>query len=628
MPARFPAFALKKEFRALAPAWLGCLAIFTVSAALMAPGRSQALRVVVYVIGAIALGALSMGHEYSGGTLPLLLSQPRRRGNIWLLKLGVLGSLLLVLSGVEFALGVGGTYSEGLLLAVPLLCGLFIAPFFTMLCRNPLAGMVFTAVVPGLVALAGEIAAAMKFGMLGPTLAADANALKTAILWRGMFAVSGLAAIAGWQMFMRLEAIDGRGQAVRLPWQRALVTGTTPLVVKRHRVWLLIKKELRLQQLSFVVAGLYALGWFGVWSIRSAIPSVELSDVILPAATVLTILMMPLLVGSLASAEERQLGTIEWQALLPMQSRTQWWIKVAVTVGVAVLLGVVLPFALPVATPSLEVRTGVMRFPWGGICCAVIFISVMSVYVSSLCTNAAQALLWSAVTGFGLMTFANSSLLRRLVGRSAINPIESLRFLTLFEHEPYDRPDILWAVMSALVFLLYIGELGFLIRFARANHRSSERSSRRLSRQLISLAAFLGIVLILWNGVSYRYRVEAEAYSRDYMKRTFGFVTVSAVDNRNKPATSYTVVFFPEDAKRSKSLVFMVDPARWPRNGRLEDRMLPGRYSVVAVAHMGWEYELPGRRDPEVLARLKAHAIPFTLAAGESKTLTLPISPY
>ena len=38
-------------------------------------------------------------------------------------------------------------------------------------------------------------------------------------------------------------------------------------VRKRHPLWLLTKKELRLQQLSFVVAGLYVLGWLGylVW---------------------------------------------------------------------------------------------------------------------------------------------------------------------------------------------------------------------------------------------------------------------------------------------------------------------------------------------------------------------------
>ena len=38
--------------------------------------------------------------------------------------------------------------------------------------------------------------------------------------------------------------------------------------------------------------------------------------------------MLALLIGSLASAEERQLGTLEWQGLLPMASWKQWAAKV------------------------------------------------------------------------------------------------------------------------------------------------------------------------------------------------------------------------------------------------------------------------------------------------------------
>ena len=188
---------------------------------MMAPGQAQMSRVTVYFLGAIALGAWSIGHEYSGRTLSLLLSQPRRRENILLVKMGVLASMLFALTAVELGLGVGLGYEDGLVLALPLLCGLFIAPWFTMLCRNPLAGAVFTAATLILVTLAGEIAAAVKFGIVGPTMAADANALKTAILWWGMLGISAVAVVSGWRMFMRLEAIDGRGQAVQLPWLSA-----------------------------------------------------------------------------------------------------------------------------------------------------------------------------------------------------------------------------------------------------------------------------------------------------------------------------------------------------------------------------------------------------------------------
>ena len=47
-------------------------------------------------------------------------------------------------------------------------------------------------------------------------------------------------------------------------------------------------------------------------------------------ATLLHAGAIPLLAGSLASAEERQLGTRDWQGLLPVAAWRQWAVKVAV----------------------------------------------------------------------------------------------------------------------------------------------------------------------------------------------------------------------------------------------------------------------------------------------------------
>src|SRR5947208_1883792 len=76
-----------------------------------------------------------------------------------------------------------------------------------------------------LITLAGEIAAALKFGA-DLTLAANAVAFKSAFLWRGMLGISTVAAVCAWRLFMRLEAIDGRGQAFSLPWGNAGTTAT------------------------------------------------------------------------------------------------------------------------------------------------------------------------------------------------------------------------------------------------------------------------------------------------------------------------------------------------------------------------------------------------------------------
>jgi hypothetical protein len=629
MPPHHLSWAVKKEIRAIAPGWLACLALLA-AVALMDLPSAHNVSIAAAFLGAIALGALSMGHEYSGGTLSLLLSQPRRRPSMVLLKLSVLAPMLLTLSALGFVIGGGPQDEKRLVFVLPLLCGLCIAPWFTMLCRNSLAGIVFTAATPVAVMLVSEVSAAVKFGT-GPAMAADALAFKAALFWWGMLAISAVAAAFSWRVFMRLEVTDGRGQAIRLLWLRAGTppTATVPLPVHRRPLWLLAKKEWRLQQLTFAVSGLYVLGWFGLWSARSAIP--DLHILLLFVLTALNVLAVPVLAGSLASAEERQLGTLDWQALLPMSARAQWVMKAGVTVGVACVLGLAVPMALASMTGSREIRDGVQSFLSAGVGFAVVFLSVMSLYVSSLSASSLPALLWSVAAGCGLMTFANSWLLMGVVRLGAdpgFNPLGFLTWWTGDGRSSSGRLFVLLMVMSALAVSLYAGGLVLLLRFAQANHRSAERSARRMSRQLLSLGTFLATVLILWFGASRTFRVEAEANQRAFMQRTFGLVTLAAIDSSNRRMTSYTVAVFPETRSRYSGAgqLFMVEPAHWPR-GQVETRLVPGRYSVVAVEPLAGESALTAR-DPELIARLKARAIPLTIAAGESKTLHLTLSAY
>jgi hypothetical protein len=424
---------MRKEIRAIVPGWVACLVVFT-AAALPDQAWSRTLGIAVYILAPAALGALSMGHEYSGGTLSLLLSLPRRRENMYLAKLGALAPMLLMLSAAGFLLGVRPQDEGGLGFVLPLLCGLFIAPWLTMLCRNSLAGMVLTLATPAVVMFGSELAAAVHFGA-DQTLGAGAVAFKAAVLWWGMLAVSAVAAVSGWRLFMRLEAIDGGGRAFRLPWPRAGTTPTTtmPVFAHRHPLWRLMKKELYLQQLSWVVGGLYAFGWLALWFAKNAIPDLHMP--LLFALTALNGFAVSVVAGSLGSAEERQLGTLEWHALLPMSARAQWGMKVGVTVGVACVLGLALPVALASMTGSREIRDGLQPFLSAGAGFAVIVLSVMSLYISSLCASSLQALLWSVAAGSGLMTFASSwFLMLRFGADPGFNP-----FL------PFDVVDVLGA---------------------------------------------------------------------------------------------------------------------------------------------------------------------------------------
>ena len=62
-------------------------------------------------------------------------------------------------------------------------------------------------------------------------------------------------------------------------------------------------------------------------------------------------------------------------------------------------------------------------------------------------------------------------------------------------------------------------------------------------------------------------------------------------------------------------------------NSQGEFRILwlpPGRYSFIAVERL----ENNARRDPEVLERLKALAMPVTLVPGDSRVLRLTLSRF
>jgi hypothetical protein len=59
--------------------------------------------------------------------------------------------------------------------------------------------------------------------------------------------------------------------------------------------------------------------------------------------------ILAMLIGSLASAEERHLGTLEWQMLVSMPGWQQWLVKV----GVVLMMVLLLCGALPAVLASL-----------------------------------------------------------------------------------------------------------------------------------------------------------------------------------------------------------------------------------------------------------------------------------
>ena len=438
MLARVLPPVVAKEVRALLPLWLGAVAALLGVPALgrwlsAGTGSIDALELLVYGAAALTLGALSMGHEYGSRTLPLLLSQPASRVRVFVVKQSVLGTMLLILALVVWINVLRPSSDVAIVIALVALGGLFVTPWLTLLSRNALAGAVFTGPTAGFIWLFVGLFAVQPMR-------------RPIFIW-AIFGFCAVAAVLGWRTFMRLEAIDGPGASLR--WPDAGATSATAARA-RHPVWLLIKKEFALQQMALVLAVIYLVGWF--LSLFDH-PQGRFRDDLFGALTFLYSSQLALLIGALASAGERQLGTLEWQGLLPMASWKQWMTKVATVLALSMLLTVALPALL------LWMSGGAIHINQF-FACATLLLTTSALYVSSLSSSGLRALLVSlpvALLGFAVAV-GSTGLRWRLTPFSFV------------------------LLMTFVVIALY---------FALVNHRSGERSITRIGLQAFVMAGCL-----------------------------------------------------------------------------------------------------------------------------------------
>jgi hypothetical protein len=486
-----PALVLK-EIRGLGPTWLIAAALL-VAVGFIETGLDVVLNVqrprppanqliVLFYVGACALlGALSIGQEFSDRTLAGLLAQPAARASVLLHKLGVVAAMLLALGGLAWAYGltplaVARAWPEisptGRVLAIvlPVLGGVLLTPCLTLLTRSSLAGCVFT-VGLSLATMIGSRAAVPWLYGDASTLA-EANARFLDVFVHTMLAVVVLGALLMWRLFMRLEAIEGRGLELHLPaW---LFKSRVRLIATRsaRSVWTeMLGKELRLQQITFVVSGLYVAAWLAVVLVgESWFPARR--AVYMAVATLLHAGAIPLLAGSLASAEERQLGTLGWQVLLPVAAWRQWAVKAAVVLVVSLGLAISVPTILYALFAS---GPGPVRVGWPT-AAAIAAAATLSLYASSLSANGVRALLVSAAAIGGVL----------LVAHRTMEVVPGWMPLA------WDLSNATWALLyaagaSGLAWLLWLG---------MNNHGSAERGAKRVLKQVAALGAVAVVAML------------------------------------------------------------------------------------------------------------------------------------
>jgi hypothetical protein len=463
---------LSKEIRALAPLWLGCAAIVW-AGGLGDPFLFRA-GFLSYLVGSAALGALSIGHEYTNRTLPLLLSVPVSRRRMFAIKASVLIAMLLSLSAIAVArlpvTPVGRELKDTALVGtLTLLSSVFLAPWLTMACRNVIAGAIFSLCIPAAVLVASEL---LAYGVTGQIDSQRFQSFRMQVLWAAMMVLSSVAAVSSWRSFMRLETIDGARSEFRLPRSsgRAVAREESR---RRSPMSSLVRKELHLQQMTPVLSALYVTGWLATLVVRWWVGS-DIKDALL-ILTVVNGVVVALLSGSLASAEERHLGMLESQVLMPMSTARQWAVKVAVVFGVCVLLTMALPAMLIFASEgAAAVRINVPFIVM------TILLPAVGLYSSSVSSGGVKALLIAGPIALSLLMLI--PLLGDVVlwaGRSVrINPGGDAFGLRT------------GAIIGVTVFSLLIG-------FGLMNHRTSDRSPVRIWRQVLWLCgSVVGIMLI------------------------------------------------------------------------------------------------------------------------------------
>jgi len=489
--------AIGKEIRALFPAWTAFALALTVCIA--GPRNLSSFSWVIFIVATVVLGAMSIGHEYLHGTLSPWLALPVSRGQLVGAKLIALTPLLVSLAilatfGLIAATGVPNAPFwplELLTFGLPLAYGLVVAPWLTIVARGPLAGAVFTLAIPFAVALALALLQAFEVFVL--------PAFETSMLL-----VAGVGALLGWRAVLRLEALETH-RDVELP--KIFGASRVRASARRHPLWALVGKELRLQQLTVVMALLsFAAVLAARWHHALApLRSLDLSY----ALSLVHLALVPILAGALASAEERRLGTLESQVLQPMATWIQWLLKATVVVLLSLGLSLI-PLALLHGSGLHPVSVLRSVLPLGPAVMIVGELAIATLYVSSLSTSGLRAIVaslfvfavlgvtlpflsqintlaWTGASGFGTGTFQAAA--ESLVGRWAPGGLSD-RTTSLILH-----------LRDASTLLFWVGLALVVLRFSLLNHRSTERGGRRVFKQAATLVIYVLIAQVVFTSL-------------------------------------------------------------------------------------------------------------------------------
>jgi hypothetical protein len=456
---------VEKELRALLPIWAATLAALALMAVWRRVSSSDVL-MVGYIGGVVGLGAHAFGHEYGHGTLAMQLAQPVPRRRLFAIKFMAAAAMLAPIALVATVVFITDPRTVYLSahVVLPVLAALLLTPTCAMLSRSTLAGTVLGTSGPATIVIVAIIISAFV------SQPEDLALTWIAENWAWAAAVAcPILALLLWRTFSRLEAIEGMPP---LTLARARRTPASP-GTRRPDPWrALVRKELHLQQMTIAIAVLMQVIW-----LMAMILAPNLRPGLPPLAAVLLLysLGLTIVIGALASAEERQLHTLHLQLLQPIGAFRQWAVKCVVAFGLAFALGVVLPVAL------IYVTTLPTQQNLAGLIVPVIMLTSGSLYISSLNTSGVKALVWAVPAGILAAIFISTM-------QTAIAQTSRRIGLPL----PVDQTEA--TGVGALMLAGLIAPV--LLGFGFVNHTSSEQPWRRTLRQVAILAAVIVLAIV------------------------------------------------------------------------------------------------------------------------------------
>lgn len=491
-----------KELRVILPTIVGCALCLLLSRSLPSEIQNSIINL-FYPLTCSAVFALAFGHDYMHRTIASALAQPASRHQILRTRLVLCLIALLPLSLIQFFVSdffmwfffrsvapiPWSHFFQSSLVRVfePLLTAICLAPCLTILTRSVLFGTIVSMTAPFALGVLIR-AVALRIGLEdGPRLVALHLTASFTLLITG--------AILTYRRFITQEAIEtdlSVGRAPRARSQSQISNLKSQILFRRSSpVWQLIRKELMLQRLPAAIAALSVAIVFLVNKDHAAMLSI-----FYPATIII-------LIGAIASAEERRMGVIPSQVAHPISFGAQWLTKIAVAYTSALLFGVILPAAaLLLKTDELKSLTftsaGALTVNIALVCGGVLLILSIAIYISSLSESAIRAMLASLFVIIisamlaGAAYNAYSQYLWRLYADDRILQIANADDLA-FHTVQLDLHVRSFALTT-------LGFIPLALYFAMQNHRYLERSGRHLFRQaatliLYELAALVAISL-------------------------------------------------------------------------------------------------------------------------------------